>query len=330
MQRTINISHKTIFFLAAFFGILWALFLITDVIILLFIAIIFMSGLSPMVSFLEAKLKAPRALAIALVYVLIIGIIAGLVSVIVIPLVEQTTNLSQALPTKIETILPANWVDQSVINQEISNISKDAVSFTLAIFNNFIALISILVLTFYLLLERDKLDNLLSQFFIGHEEKISRVTNRIEEKLGAWLRGQFALSVIIAAIVYVVLLVMGVPYALPLAIFAGLLEVVPVIGPIISAIPAVIVAYFVSPVLGGVVIAAFFIIQQLENHFIVPQVMKKAVGLNPLIVILAVAVGGKLLGLAGALLAVPIVVVLQTVVAESLKEENDQPLDLIP
>ncbi len=330
MQRTINISHKTIFFLAAFFGILWALFLITDVIILLFIAIIFMSGLSPMVSFLEAKLKAPRALAIALVYVFIIGIIAGLVSVIVIPLVEQTTNLSQALPTKIETILPANWVDQSVIKQEITNISKDAVSFTLAIFNNFIALISILVLTFYLLLERDKLDNLLSQFFIGHEEKISRVTNRIEEKLGAWLRGQFALSVIIAAIVYVVLLVMGVPYALPLAIFAGLLEVVPVIGPIISAIPAVIVAYFVSPVLGGVVIAAFFIIQQLENHFIVPQVMKKAVGLNPLIVILAVAVGGKLLGLAGALLAVPIVVVLQTVVAESLKEDSDQPLDLIP
>jgi len=139
-----------------------------------------------------------------------------------------------------------------------------------------------------------------------------------------------ALSVIIAAVVYVVLLVLGIPYALPLAILAGLLEVVPVIGPIISAIPAVIVAYFVSPFLAGVVVAAFFIIQQLENHFIVPQVMKKAVGLNPLIVILAVAVGGKLLGIAGALLAVPIVVVLQTVISESLKEEGDKTVDLIP
>jgi len=330
VNRRIDISHKTIFFIAAFLAIIWALSQIIEVIVLLFVAIILMSGLAPIVGFIERRTRAPRALAIALSYIVIIGVLAGLISVIVIPLVEQTTNLAQVLPAKIEAIVPANFIDQSVIRQELTNFSRGALSFSLTIFSNFIALISVLVLTFYMLLERGGLDRLLGQFFPGYEAKISRVTGRIEDKLGSWLRGQVALSVIITVVVYAALLALGVPYALPLAILAGLLEIVPVIGPIISAIPAVIVAYFYSPVLAGIVVGVFFVIQQLENHFIVPQVMKKAVGLNPLTVILAVAVGGKLLGISGALLAVPIVVVLQTVIEELLKEDKNPGESLIP
>lgn len=320
--RRVDISHKTIFFITAFLALLWALFQIKDVIILLFIAIILMSALSPVVEYLE-KLKLPKSLAIALSYVVIFVIMAGLVSVITLPLLEQTSNLAQTLPERIQQVLPEEGpINRSIIEDEITAISKNALDFTLAIFNNFIAFISVAVLTFYLLLERDRLDQLIAQFFVGNEEKTKRIVRRIEDKLGAWLRGQVILSLIISILVYLVLFLFNVPFALPLAILAGLLEVVPVIGPIISAIPAILVAYLTSPFLALLVAIAFFIIQQLENNLIVPQVMKRAVGLNPLIVILAVAIGGKLLGISGALLAVPITVVAQIITEDVLREEK--------
>lgn len=146
--------------------------------------------------------------------------------------------------------------------------------------------------------------------------KLKKTVRRIEDKLGAWLRGQISLSLIIGTLSYIALFSLQVPFALPLAILAGLFEVVPVIGPIISAIPAILIALTVSPVTAGLVALAFFIIQQLENSLIVPQVMKKAVGINPLIVILTVSIGGKLLGVSGALLAVPITVVIQILVED--------------
>lgn len=321
MNRRIDISHKTIFFIAGFIALLWVVNQIRDVIILLFVAIIFMSGLSPMVDYLT-KLKIPRTISITIAYLLTIGIITALLSIVITPLIEETRNLVQTLPQTLTHALPEGTIDKSILQEQITDFSKNALSFTLTIFNNLVALISIVVLTFYLLLERGKLDHLVSQFFVGREERVKRITKQIEDKLGAWLRGQIALSVIISLLVYLVLSLFGVPYALPLAILAGLLEVVPVIGPIISAIPAVAIAYLVSPVLALVVALAFFVIQQLENNLIVPQVMKRAVGLNPLIVILAVAIGGKLLGIAGALLAVPITVVIQIITGDILKEEK--------
>lgn len=322
MNHKVDISHKTIFFIAGFLALIWALFQIRDVIILLFVAIIFMSALHPILEGLE-KFKIPKVIGIIIIYIFVIGAITGLISLVVTPLAEQTTNLVQTLPRTIEHLLPPGTIDSSLLRQEFSDISKNILTFTVAIFNNLITLISILVLTFYLLLEREKLDHLLAQFFIGRKERIKNITRQIEDKLGAWMRGQISLSIIISVLVYVALTLLSVPYALPLAILAGLLEVVPVIGPIISAIPAILIAYITSPVLALMVAGAFFVIQQAENHFIVPQVMKKAVGLNPLIVILAVAIGGKLLGITGALLAVPITVVIQIITEDVLKEEKN-------
>lgn len=146
---------------------------------------------------------------------------------------------------------------------------------------------------------------------------------KIEEKLGAWLRGQLFLSIIIGLVSYIGLLIFNIPYALPLALLAGVMEIIPVIGPIISAIPAVLIALTISPILALGVAAMYFVIQQLENHLIVPQVMKRAVGLNPLVVILAIAIGSRILGFAGALLAVPLAVVIQIIAAEIIAEKND-------
>jgi predicted PurR-regulated permease PerM len=322
MIRKIDISHKTIFFATAFFALLWALYQIREVIIVLFVAIIFMSALYPIVEYLHLRLKFPRVLAIIVTYLVVVSIIVGLISIVTIPLIEQTRNLATVLPSKIDDSLPPGAFDRSVLQRELANFTGNAFNYFLAIFSNFITVISILVLTFYLLLERDRLDDLIGQLFIGYEARAKKVVRKLEEKLGAWLRGQVALSIIISVLAYIALLALGIPYALPLAILAGLLEVVPVIGPIISAIPAIGIALMTSPLQALLVAGAFFIIQQLENNLIVPKVMQKAVGLNPLIVILAVAIGGKLLGIAGALLAVPITVVIQIIIEDLLKADS--------
>lgn len=322
MNRRIDISYKTIFFISGFLALLWALFLIRDVIILFFIAIIFMSALAPVVKQLESKLKLPKSLAIALIYVIIITIVAGLLSVVVTPLIEQTSNLALSLPATLDKLLPSGTIDKSLLQQSLGDFSKNALAFTFLIFSNFLTFISIAVLTFYLLLERGKLDKLISQFALGHEERIKRITLKIEEKLGSWMRGQIVLSFIIGTMAYIVLFIFKIPYAMPLAILAGLMEVVPVIGPIISSIPSILIAYLISPYTALFVAISFFIIQQTESHVVVPQVMKKAVGLNPLVVILAVATGGRLLGIAGALLAVPITVVIQIITEDILREEK--------
>lgn len=315
MTKKIDISHKTVFFITAFLGLLWVLYQIKDVIVLLFIALIFMSSLVPVVNYLK-RFKVPPALSIAVAYIIILGVIAGLVSLMITPVVEQTRSLALNLPDTIEQLLPPGTLDKTIFQDQITNISKNALTVTLVIFNNILAFISIAVLTFYLLLERQEIYKFTSHFFVGKEERVKSVFFKIESKLGSWLRGQIVLSLIIGSLSYVVLFILGVPYALPLAVIAGLLEVVPVIGPIISAIPAVLIAYTVSPIIALWVGLAFFIIQQLENHLIVPQVMNKAVGLNPLMVILAVSIGGKLLGVAGALLAVPLTVVIQIIIED--------------
>lgn len=281
-----------------------------------------MSALSPIVTRME-KFKIPKSLSIAIIYVIIIALISLTVAFIVTPFAEETTNLFTNLPNYLITIIPeSGFIDRSVVQQEFGNFSRNALEVSLAIFSNFLAFISIAVLTFYLLLERENLDKLLAQFFIGKDERIKRTTKKIEEKLGAWVRGQMALTLIIGTTSYIGLTLLGVPYALPLAILAGILEIVPVIGPIISAIPAIMIAFLISPVTAGLVAIMYFIIQQLENHLVVPQVMKKAVGLNPLVVIIAVAIGGKLLGIPGALLAVPITVVAQIITEDLLTADE--------
>lgn len=317
MTRRIDISSKTVVFITGFLLGLWILYQILDLILLLFVALIFMSALSPVVKFLT-RFKIPKPLGILIVYILVLGIFGTILTISFTPLIEQTSRLIQVLPNSISSLLQTGYVDQNIFQREIANITGNLFSFTKTIFNNVITIILFLVLTFYLLLEREELEKRAASFFVGHEERVRKLLINIEEKLGSWFRGQLFLSLIIGVLTFIGLTLLQVPYALPLAIWAGLLEVVPVIGPIISAIPALLLSFAISPILAAGVGAMYFVIQQLENHLIVPQVMGKAVGINPLVVILAIAVGGRLLGIGGALLAVPIVVVAQIIVMDIL------------
>src|SRR3989344_426750 len=321
MTRRIDISSRTVVFITLFLLGLWILYQILDLILLLFIALIFMSALSPVVKLL-IKFKIPKPLGILIIYMFVLSISGLILTISFTPLIEQTSRLIAVLPAAISNVLQIGNFDSSIVQRELGSITGNLFSFTKTIFSNVITIILLLVLTFYLLLEREDLEKRAAALFVGQEERVRKLLVTIEEKLGSWLRGQLFLSLIIGILTFIGLTLLQVPYALPLAIWAGLLEVVPVIGPIISAIPAIIVSVTIAPVLGAGVAAMYFIIQQLENHLIVPQVMRKAVGLNPLVVILAISIGGRLLGIGGALLAVPIAVVVQLIVTYILKEEK--------
>lgn len=321
MPHKIDISHRTIVFITIFILGIWLIYLIRDLLIILFVAVILMSALSPLVKFLT-RFRVPKSLSIAITYIIIIILISVLLAIVIPPLLEETRRLFLILPPYLDQLFEIMAVDKSVIQSQLSTLSKSAFSITLSIFDNFLTIIFLLVLTFYLMLEREKLENRSASLFVGREERIRGLIVQIEEKLGSWFRGQLFLSLIIGILTYVGLLILGIPYALPLAVVAGVLEVIPVIGPIISAIPSVLITLTISPVLSVGVTAMYFVIQQLENHLIVPQVMKRAVGLNPLVVILAIAIGSRLLGLAGALLAVPIAVVIQIIVIEIIEEKK--------
>lgn len=321
MPKKIDISHKTVFFITAFILALWLLFLIRDLLIIIFVGLILMSALAPLIN-LMGRFKIPKPLGIGITYIIIIGVLGGGIALILPPLIEQSSKLVVILPSLTAQFLNITNIDRSVFQSQLTDLSRNVFSITLAVFDNLLTIIFLLVLTFYLLLERDNLENRISALFIGREERVRKLIVQIENKLGAWLRGQLLLSVIIGLTSYIGLLILNIPYALPLALLSGVMEVIPVIGPIISALPAIAVALTVSPVLGLGVGAMYFVIQQLENNLIVPQVMKRAVGLNPLVVILAIAIGSRLLGFAGALLAVPIAVVLQILVAELVEEKK--------
>lgn len=317
MPQKIDISHKSVVFIVFFILVLWVTYLIRDLLIILFVATIFVSALSPLVNFF-VKLKLPKALAIAITYIIIVSIVVGLIISILPPLIEQSSRLVVTSPPLVSQLLNITNIDKSVFQSELTSLSRNIFSITINLFDNLLTIIFLLVLTFYLLLEKNNLEKRIAALFTSREERARRSIVQIEEKLGAWLRGQLFLSFIIGLLSFIGLTILNVPYSLPLSIIAGVMEVVPVIGPIISAIPAIFIALTINPLLAVGVAAMFFVIQQAENHFIVPQVMKRAVGLNPLWVILAIAIGSRLLGISGALLAVPMAVVIQIIVTEVL------------
>ncbi|MDZ7586306.1 MAG: AI-2E family transporter, partial [Patescibacteria group bacterium] len=293
---------------------IYFLFQLRFLLLLIFIAIIFMSALSPLVDKLE-KRKIPRSLAIIFFYVLIIGVISYVIASLVPLLVEQSTKLITSFPQDLNQLTQGRF-DLNILEPNLKSLPGQILKIALGAFNNIIGLLTFLVILFYLIMERKNLKKYLLFLFgkNAKEERVEFFISKLEHKLGGWVRGQLILMFIVGFLSYLGLTFLGVEFAIPLAFIAGLLEVVPTIGPILSAIPAVLVALGVSPVLALATVALYVLIQQLENNLIVPKVMSKAVGLSPLIVILALIAGFRIAGIAGTILSVPTVLLIEIVV----------------
>lgn len=323
--QKIEITHRSIIFtILALIGF-WFLYYIRDIILMLFVAILIMAIMNPLATKL-AKFKIPRGISILLAYILVIGSFIFAVAAVVPPLVEQSGILVHSIPDLSNQLgLPTTLAEQ-ILNEfvrVIGELSREIAQLTLDLFSNILQVVTVLILAFYLVVSRDKFPIYTKSLFSEKTTKeINKILGLMEKKLGGWMMGQAALMLLVGLTTYAGLLLLKVPFALPLAILAGLLEIVPYLGPIIAAIPMVIIGFSVTPVMGIAVVALSVLIQQLENYLFVPKVMHKSTGVHPVVVLVALAVGAQVAGVVGVLLAVPVVLTLQIFASEYLARDS--------
>ena len=306
--QKIEISQKTIIFLVIFLLSLFVAWQLRNLILLFFLCFIFMEALNPAVLFLQ-KFKLPKVLAIIILYVLIwTGISFSLAGAIPI-IVTETTNLIKILPSTLDkfTLMGVNPIDISTQLKLLENIPGTFATTILSVFSNLISVFAFFVITFYLLLERKNFEKYALVIFDKNTvPKALEIIKLLEVRLGHWVSGQFFLMFIIGILSYIGYQIMGLNYALPLGIIAGFLEMVPNIGPVITSILAGLVGLTISPSIGLIAVGWGIVVQQLENNFIVPKIMKDNLGLNPLVTIFLIAIGGSLAGVIGAIIAIPL------------------------
>ncbi len=314
-NKKIEISYKNIIFTVLFLLGLVVLWQIRTLIVLLFISFVLMEALNPAVTRLE-KYKIPRPVGILILYIIILSVISFVVAGIIPILTEQTAGLIQTLPQALKNIkiFGSDAIDLSSQFKILENIPGGIAKVAISVVSNVISSFIILFLTFYLLLEKKNFSKYGYDFFgeIG-KEKMLNIIGQLELRLGSWVNAEILLMTIIGALSYIGYTILGLRYAVPLAIFAGLLEAVPSIGPTVATALAALVGFTISPLTGVLAIIVGTLIQQLENNIIVPRIMKKTVGFNPLVTILLIASGAKLGGVVGAILALPIFLTFETI-----------------
>lgn len=307
---------------------LWFLYLIKDIVLILFVTIIFAAAIDPWVDYFQRK-KIPRTLGIVSIYVVGLGLLSLLIAMLVPAMTREITSLARDFPTYYNKIIVSiegfqagqdSHNVRNILDSWASNLggaTKSVFSTIGGIFGGFVSLFAILVITFYLIVKKDNMRVFLQTVTPSkYQAYIIQIYTQIQRKVGQWLKGQLVLMLIIAILSYVGLLLLGVKYSLILGLFAGVTEIIPYIGPVIGAVPAIFIAFTQSPFKGLLVLILYILIQQLENHIIVPKVMNRAVGLNPIVVILVILIGGKLAGILGALVAVPIATVFSVIIKD--------------
>ena len=321
-KTIIEISPKTIFW-ALGVGVLAVLiYMVRDIIAVLIFAIIIASALEPILRYAQSK-KIPRLLSLVVIYLLFFIFFAALIYIFLPLVLDQLRDFFQNYPTyfgKIEeaagviTFLPglSGNIHEllSQLTEQIPSLTS-LISYISAIFGGILSFVVVLVVSFYLSFSRNALDNFLRAILPPQfEVYIHGLWVRAQYKMGRWLQAQILLSFIMALIVGIGLWILGIKYAFLIAVIVGILEIVPYVGPIVAGGLATLLALSQSAVLGLWTLIFFIAAQQLENHVLVPLLIRKLVGLNPVAVILAILVGAKLGGILGILLAVPIAAVI--------------------
>lgn len=323
--------------------LMWALYLVRTPLLWIYVSALFATGLAPLVNIIErrnrwgiGKRRLPRPAAILVIYGTVIGSLAGLGAAVIPPMVRQSQEFWKQLPHYMDMaqqrlsswglIAPGGSFKELL--QQAPAGSGDVVTAIIAALWGFVGgifgVVSILLLTFYLLVEsRQVYDAFVRLFPRANRHRVGTVSALVTEKISAWLGGQMLLGLIIGAISAIGFWLMGVPYFFVLAVLAGIGEMIPMVGPLLSAIPAVLVALTVSPGLALGVAVFCLAVQLIENNVLVPKVMGDTVGLSAVTVIASLLIGSELLGFVGALLAVPTAAIIQVLFEELYRAEKD-------
>lgn len=317
-KLTFDFSFRTVFTVILTLGLVWLAFYLRDIIVLFFISFILATALDPAVNFMEKK-KVPRWVSIIGFYALIGFFIYTLIRLIIPPMTTQIQHLIQSREYLADRIagyfssFPPTLKDgiteyvNTLPNRFAELSTGQIVPNVLGVFSGLLGVLTVFVATFYLLMERNGIERALEDYWPEKsKEKVVKIFRRMSLKMSLWVRGQVILSGAIGLLTFIGLSLLNVDYALTLALIAAVTELLPVIGPYIGAFPAIVIALSVSPILALWVAILYLGIQQFEAQVLVPQVMKRAVGLSPVTIIFSLLIGAKLLGFLGVIIAVPV------------------------
>lgn len=328
-------------FAAVVIGI-FAVYLLRDIIFSLFFAVIVASAIEPSITWLKQK-GLSRILSVILIYLAISALIASLVYLIVPLLLDELRSAAATLGAVqdkffegIGTIAGVNlglFIAENarlllrVPSEYIGQVSGGVINVISQGVGGLFTSALVVIFSFYLAAQEKGIENFLRMVTpLAHEPYLLDLWSRSQRKLGRWLRAQLLLGAIVGVFIFIGLTLLGIKQAFLFAALAAMFEIIPVVGPILAGVPAVATAFLISPILGLSTVALYVIVQQAESHIIVPVVMRRAVGLSPLVVVIALLVGAKLGGIFGILIAVPIT----TVLAELLDDWDKKKRALIP
>jgi predicted PurR-regulated permease PerM len=317
------------------------IYLVRDVLMTLYFSGLLAIGLSPAVRVLERsrfvdgrRRKVPRWVALLALYLVFLLVVAIILALVVPPLVEQIQQLVTDLPnylTKTQNALIAkgwikkgsSWTDM-FINMEVPAIAisgiYSVVQMTIGALGQ---ALTILLMPFYLLLESGSLHTwMLHLVKPENQPRVDRIMRSVTHKVGAWLFGQLVLAGIVGVAATIAFKLIGVPYYYVLGLMAGVGEFVPVIGPLLAAVPAVVLGWTISPQT-ALIVATYSSVQQfIEGNILVPRIMERQVGVSPVSIIAALLIGSSLMGLVGAILSVPTAAIIQVIIREHYEHEK--------
>ncbi len=337
---SINITSGTIIKTIAIFVLFYFLYLISDILIIFFVSLVFSSALDPWVDQLKKK-KIPRSASVLLLYFVFFAVLGTTLYLIIPPIINEINSISNNFPSYLESLslkfsllkdysLKYGLIDNTknsfgVITGYLQN-TASGVFFTLFnIFGGIFSFVLILVLTFYMVVEESAMKKLVwSLAPEKNQTYIMHLINRIQLKMGHWLRGQLIVSLSLAIMSYIGLEILGINYALVLALLVGFFSFIPYIGAILGSLPAIFIAYTQSPLLAVLAIVLFYIVHFIEGNFLQPKIMQKAVGLNPIVSILAILAGFKLAGLIGAVLSIPVTTALSVFIKDIFESKEER------
>lgn len=336
---TLHISTKSLINITLFALCVYIIVLIRHTLLLVFVALICATLIEPFAASLK-KHHIPRALSALIVYITLFGIIgtsiAVLTPVVVRDLPQLFDNTGEYLNTiknheTVQQIFGSDFASQGSFfflhpgDGDTSGISNVFASIS-TVFGGVVSFVIVLVITFYLVIQDDPLRKVLHS--LVPDDRLPFVLNlidKIRHKLGMWMRGQLTLSLIMGIIIFLVLTALGIKYAAVIGLLGALLEFIPYLGPMLIAIPSVFFGYIQGGIVKFVLVGgALILIQQFENHILIPKVMQKAVGLNPVISIIALIIGIELGGILGGVLAIPVATTLQVIVEEIMEMKKNK------
>lgn len=338
-----SVFVKTLIVVGTLFG-LYALFQMRYLITILFVAILFASTIRPIVSVLERRGLPPGASILLVYLVTLLGlgsVISFILPSIIARFFELVNSESQIIQTTLSVWRQVSLMAWNQFTVSLPTINENDVAVRIQqarelasqrlvelwplTFESLSNLVLLFTMAFYWLTERDRLERLgLRMVPSRHRERFHTIFCEIEYTLGAYVRGQGVMIITVGFFSFAGLTLLGIPYVPLLAAFAGLMEAIPIVGPVIGAVPALIVTAITAPEKIIFVLFLYVLIQQIESAVLVPKVMERQVGLRPLIVILALAAGNLLGGLTGALLAISLTAALQILTRELIIEPTVQ------